>query len=66
MAGGTLSVMTTAEFIEASAVVVVAGIVAVGARKGGGWKSLTGYTEYQRGQQTLRNWWRNVFGRRRY
>jgi hypothetical protein len=49
--------------IGAAAVIVVAIIVAVGARQGG-WRSQTGYSEYQRGEEALRACWRKVIGRR--
>jgi hypothetical protein len=56
--------MSAVVAICAAAVVVIAVIVAVGARQGG-WKSQTGYSEYQRGEDALRAWWRRVIGRHR-
>jgi hypothetical protein len=45
-------------------VIVVALIVVLGTRSDG-WMGLTGYSEYQRGEETLRTWWRRVTGRQR-
>jgi hypothetical protein len=56
--------MSAVAALSACAVIVVAVIVVVGARHGG-WKSQTGYSEYQRGEEALRAWWRRVFGRQR-
>lgn len=56
--------MSAVAALSAGVVIVVTVIVVVGARHGG-WKSQTGYSEYQRGEEALRAWWRRVFGRHR-
>jgi hypothetical protein len=56
--------MSAVVALSAGAVIVVAVIVVVGTRHGG-WKSQTGYSEYQRGEEALRTWWLRVFGRHR-
>jgi hypothetical protein len=56
--------MSAIAALSAGAVIVVAVIVVVGARHGG-WKSQTGYSEYQRGEEALRAWWRRVLRRQR-
>jgi hypothetical protein len=50
--------------IGAVAAIVVALIVALGTRSDG-WMGLTGYSEYQRGEEALRDWWRRVTRRER-
>jgi hypothetical protein len=44
------------------AAIVVALIVVLGARSDG-WMGLTGYSEYERGEEALRTWWRRATGR---
>ena len=43
------------------AAVVAALIVVLGTRSDG-WMGLTGYSQYQRGEEALRTWWRRVTG----
>jgi hypothetical protein len=46
------------------AAIVVVLIVVLGTSSDG-WMGLTGYSEYQRGEEALRTWWRRVTGRQR-
>jgi hypothetical protein len=50
--------------IGAVAAIAVTLIVVLGTRPDG-WMGLTGYSEYQCGEEALRTWWRRVTRRQR-